>query len=70
MEAIYPREKEKGYYCYRAVLNLDFEMKVPVKIQIFDWDDNLVESYLYENLKLNAGLTDADFDPKNPEYHF
>lgn len=70
VEAIYPREKAKGYYCYRAVLNLDFEMKVPVKIRIFDWDDRLVESYWYEDLKLNAGLTDADFDPKNPEYRF
>ena len=70
VEAIYPKDKAKGYYCYRAVLNLDFEMKVPIKIQIFDWDDLLVESYLYENLKLNAGLTDADFDPKNPDYKF
>lgn len=70
VEAIYPKEKAKGYYCYRAVLNLDFEMKVPIKIQIFDWDDRLVEYYWYEDLKLNAGLTDADFDPKNPDYRF
>ena len=45
-------------------------MKVPVKIQIFDWDDKLAEFYGYENLKFNAGLTDADFDPENPEYKF
>jgi outer membrane lipoprotein-sorting protein len=70
VEAIYPKEREKGYYCHRAVLWLDFEQKVPIKIEIYDWDDKLVERYGYENLKLNAGLTDADFDPKNPEYHF
>jgi outer membrane lipoprotein-sorting protein len=70
IEAIYPRDKSKGYYCYRAVLNLDCELKVPIKIQIFDWDDKMVESYGYENLKLGAGLTDSDFDPKNPDYKF
>jgi hypothetical protein len=30
----------------------------------------LVEDYGYEDLKLNAGLTDLDFDPQNPEYRF
>jgi hypothetical protein len=28
------------------------------------------EEYGYENQHRNAPLTDADFDPKNPEYHF
>jgi len=70
LEAIYPKDKSKGYYCYRAVLNLDCEYKVPIKIQIFDWNDRLVESYGYENLKFDVGLTDADFDPDNPDYRF
>jgi outer membrane lipoprotein-sorting protein len=70
VEALYPKDKSKGYYSYRSILNLDFEMKVPIKIQIFDWDDKLVESYGYENLKFNVGLTDSDFDPENPEYKF
>jgi hypothetical protein len=30
----------------------------------------LIEDYGYEGLKLNAGLTDADFAMENPEYHF
>ena len=51
-------------------MNLDCELKVPIKIQIFDWDDRLVESYGYENLKLDAGLTDSDFDPNNSDYKF
>ena len=33
-------------------------------------DDQLVEEYGYANLELEAPLADADFDPKNPEYHF
>ena len=70
MEIILPRDKTRGYYSYRARLSLDIEKKVPIKVQIYDWDNNLVEDYGYEDLKLNANLTDADFSPKNPEYRF
>lgn len=43
---------------------------MPIKIQIFDWSNRLVECYGFEDLKLNPGLTDRDFDPKNPKYQF
>ena len=70
VEVLFERDRTKGYYDYRVIINLDEEKKVPIKIQIYDCDDQLVESYGYENLNLNAGLTDVDFDPKNPEYRF
>lgn len=70
VELLFPKDKAKGYYCYRAIINLDAEMKLPLRVQIYDWDDMLIENYGYENLKLNAGLTDTDFDPKNPAYKF
>lgn len=70
LEGILPKDSSKSYYCYRCIVNLDLETRMPIKVQIFDWDDRLVESYGYELLKLNPGLTDKDFDPKNPEYHF
>ncbi len=70
IEGIFPRDKEKGYYCYRAVISFDIELKVPIKSKIYDWENLLIENYGYEDLKLNAGLTDFDFDPKNPEYKF
>ena len=70
VEVLFERDRTKGYYGYRVIVNLDEEKKVPIKIQIYDWDDQLVESYGYENLDLNAGLMDADFDPKNPKYRF
>jgi outer membrane lipoprotein-sorting protein len=70
LEGILPKDASKGYYCYRCIVNLDLETKMPIKTQIFDWDDRLVECYGYERLNLNPGLTDKDFDPKNPEYHF
>jgi outer membrane lipoprotein-sorting protein len=52
------------------VINQDVESKILVRIALYDWDDHLFENYNYEELNLNAGLTDTDFDPQNPEYHF
>lgn len=69
-EGILPKDPSKGYYCYRCIVNLDVETKMPIKTRIFDWEDQLVECYGYEHLILNPGLSDKDFDPKNPEYHF
>jgi hypothetical protein len=69
-EGIFPKDPSKGYYCYRIVLNLDVENKLPIRVQVFEWDNKLVEKYGYENLNLNPGLTEDDFDPKNPAYKF
>jgi len=70
LEGIFPREQERGYYCYRAVLYMDVERAIPLKMLLYDWDDVLFEDYGYEDTRLNAGLTDADFDPGNPAYRF
>jgi hypothetical protein len=70
LEVVFPKETVKDYDGLRFVINQDFESKILVRIRIYDRDDQLVENYGYENLDLGAPLTDADFDPKNPEYHF
>jgi hypothetical protein len=70
MEFIFPKEPRNGYYCYRTIISLDIEKRVPIRVQVYDWEDRLVEDYGYEKLALNAGLTDADFDPRNSEYSF
>lgn len=70
VEGIFPKEKEKEYYCHRALINLDIEVRVPIKIKIYDWEDKLIENYGYEDLRLNAGLTDADFSSRNSDYRF
>ena len=70
IEGILPKDPSKGYYCYRCIVNLDVETRMPIKTRIFDWEDQLVEYYGYEHLSLNPGLSYKDFDPKNPEYHF
>lgn len=69
-EGVLPKDPAKGYYCYRCIVDLDVETKMPIQTRIFNWDGQLVESYGYESLTLNPGLSDEDFDPKNPAYHF
>ena len=59
-----------GYGGYRMVINQDIESKVLIRIRVYDRRDQLVENYGYENLNLNAGLADADFDPDNRAYRF
>ena len=70
VEVVFPKEKAKGYDAYRLIINQDITSKILLRIQVYDRDDHLFENYGYEDLKLDAGLTDADFDPKNPDYHF
>jgi hypothetical protein len=70
VEIIFPKNKARNYYCYRALINIDVETKLPIRVHIYDWDDTLLESYGYESIKLDVGLTRADFDPTNSEYRF
>jgi Protein of unknown function (DUF1571) len=59
-----------------ARIFIDKERMVPLNYEAYDWPEHpdepplLLERYTYTNLKLNPGLTDADFDPHNPEYNF
>lgn len=70
LEVNFPKEKVKAYDGWRFVINQDVESKILVRMKIYDQDDQLIEYYGYGNLNLNAPLTNADFDPKNPEYYF
>jgi outer membrane lipoprotein-sorting protein len=66
----FPNDPAKGYYCMTAVIDVDLEHRLPIYAEIFDWDGQLIERYSYLDLRLNPGLTDEDFDPKNPAYGF
>jgi outer membrane lipoprotein-sorting protein len=65
-----PYENADDYDGARFVINQDIESKILLRIRVYDRDARLVENYGYENLNLDARLSDADFDPKNPEYDF
>ena len=61
----------------RVEVLYDPETRFPVEIRSYDWpapgqavDAEPAEHYIYDDLKLDAPLTDADFDPANPDYAF
>jgi outer membrane lipoprotein-sorting protein len=66
----FPVDPAKGYYCMTALIDVDREYQLPIYAEIFDWHGQLIERYGYLDLRLNPGLTDGDFDPKNPAYGF
>jgi len=64
----FPDKKE--FYSHKIILCFDKELKLPIKITVYDWSDTLFEEYYFRDLKINTGIEEKDFDPKNPEYSF
>jgi hypothetical protein len=67
---------EKGLWGYLARVFLDDEYHFPTRVEVYELPEDrkkeprLVEEYTYLDIKLNNGYTDADFDPKDPQYKF
>jgi hypothetical protein len=57
-----------GYFCHRAVVAIDGLTRLPVAVELFDTNDALLGSYAYQDLVLNPGLADLDFDSANAAY--
>lgn len=61
---------------HKARIFVDNEHQIPTRYESYDWPKAegekpmLLEAYSYKNLKFNVGLTDADFDHRNPEYGY
>ena len=70
LEVVLPSGDAKDYDGARFIIDQDVESKILLRIRVYDRDGRLVEKYGYENLNLDARLSDADFDPRNPEYDF
>ena len=66
----------RNFLFHKAVVYVDDEMNVPIRYEAYSWPKVpggppvLDEEYTYVNMKLNVGLTNADFDIHNPMYHF
>jgi hypothetical protein len=61
-------ERRPEFYCYRSVLFIDKESKLPVRTENYDWprpggdaEGDLVELFSYVDLQFNVGLPDRDF---------
>lgn len=58
------------YYAGRLDVCVDRENGMPLRLVIWDFDGTLYERYEHRDLRIDAGLSDEDFDPKNPAYRF
>jgi len=62
--------KDKGYPVEVLIIYIDREYLVCVRTDGYDWGGDLISHYLYSELVINPGVTDADFDPDNREYAY
>jgi hypothetical protein len=69
-------ERKPGDIYHSVHVYIDRTLKVPIRFEAYDFprragmEPELAEEFTYENLRLNVGLTDGDFDPANPAYDF
>lgn len=68
LKTVFP--KNKRYYGHRIDVHIDQELLLPVKLTVYGWNNEFLEEYHFDDLELNSGLAEEDFDIKNPEYGF
>jgi hypothetical protein len=72
---VHPK-KQDGLDFHIAEVWIDPQNEIPLFYASYDWPKNpgespeLLEEYGYSDLKLNLGLSDSDFDPRNKDYQF
>jgi len=74
IEVVHPQPR-RNFRFQLARIFVDDELNLPIRYESYDWPEKgrrpeLMEEYTYLDLKLNNGFTNADFDIKNPSYHF
>lgn len=73
IEVLNLKRREDVLFC-KAHIYVDRELNIPIRYVSWGWGRNgdfpLMEEYTYRNLKLNVGLTDQDFDIRNPKYDY
>jgi hypothetical protein len=61
---------------HMAEVSVDDELGVPIRYGAYDFPEQeggepqLLEQYIFAKVRLNVGLEDRDFDPKNPVFRF
>lgn len=75
MQVRHPKQ-DPAHDFHIAQIFIDEEIGAPIRYAAWMWPKTpggkpeLIEEYTYVNMKTNVGLTDRDFDPKNPEYKY
>ncbi|MBB3209747.1 hypothetical protein FHS27_005587 [Rhodopirellula rubra] len=75
LEVTQPTQRPDAEF-YQAQVFMDDQLNMPIRYIAYHWPTRegqpgqVIEEYNYLNLKVNVGLTDADFDPNNKAYNF
>ena len=75
LEIVYP-EKLSDIDFHKARIFIDDQRGLPIAYEGYLWPEKkggappLLEKYIYNDVKLNLGLTDKDFDPNNEQYNY
>ena len=75
IEVVHP-QRRTNFIFHIARVFVDDKLGLPVRYERYDWPSSpgdklpLMEEYTYLDVKLDAGLAAADFDVRNPAYHF
>ncbi|MBT3223293.1 MAG: DUF1571 domain-containing protein [Proteobacteria bacterium] len=67
------KDLDPTFYASRVKVCFSTKTHLPLSLQNYNIEDGelrLVEDYRYENVRLNQGLTDKDFDTDNEAYGF
>ena len=76
LEVTYPAHESDETWGYLARVFVDDQWHFPIRVAVYklpvdrSQGPQLVEAYTYLHVKLNNGYSDADFDPKDPQYKF
>lgn len=71
----HPRRQE-GLDFHMAHVFLDEQWRLPVRLDFYDWpateggEPALLGEYTYQDVKINVGLSDADFDHRRLGLHY
>lgn len=57
----------RGYYGHRILVHIDQGLLLPVRIEVYGWQDEFLEMYAYSKLAVNVGLSADDFDIRGDE---
>lgn len=75
VEIIHPVPR-KNFKFHRTRVFYDNEWQIPLRTENCGWpaqpggEPPVMEEYTYQKLRLNVGLTDLDFDTRNPAYQY
>jgi len=59
LKAVFPSGKD--YYAHMAAMTVDRRSWLPMRLTCYGWNNEFLEEYRFEDIKINPGLTGKDF---------